>query len=155
LLAKHQQTVLLAQRDGQQIIYIDKREGSRSLRVSSRVLRTRPFVYGGLARAMLARLDDETVRALVPPDALKPFGPASFLDYGAFLQSVGRARRDGYYLEVEEVTEGVYSLSAPIVGRVTGVLAAIGVVGPTIHLEGDLANGLQQDVVQAAAEISA
>ena len=44
------QTVLLAVRDDDRMIYVDKRESSRSLRVTSQVLHSRALTYGGLGR---------------------------------------------------------------------------------------------------------
>ena len=64
-----------------------------------------------------------------------------------------RARADGFYLEVGEVTEGTYCLAAPVSSPSSDLIGAVGVVGPTLHLDQDLEAGLAEDVVRSARSI--
>lgn len=154
LARRYGQTVLLGIRERNTLLYVDKRESSRSLRVSSEVLRPQLLTHGGLGRVVLAQLDSEEREQTVRSAGLKQVGPKSITVPEKFLETVEQAARDGYYLEIEEVTEGVYSVSSPITGRANDLLGVIGVIGPMVHLEEDLAEGLISDVKHAAAEIS-
>jgi IclR family KDG regulon transcriptional repressor len=154
LADKYRQTVLLGILEDKRIVYIDKRESSRSLRVSSRILESRPLSYGGLARVILSQYEPSEIRELVPSSLLHRRTPKTITDYDKFLESIETVRKNGYYLEIEEVNEGVYSVAAPISKQTGEIIGALGVVGPTIHMASDLDKGLIDEVIKTAQMIS-
>lgn len=101
--------------NGDRVVYVDKVEPDKSIRVFSQVGRNVPVATTSLGRAILAyrQLPDEQLDAFVPAGG----------DSSRLRQAVADARRRGYATEVEENEPGIACLGVPILAEGSAVAA--------------------------------
>ncbi|PWH07239.1 IclR family transcriptional regulator [Brachybacterium endophyticum] len=125
--------VHLGTMDGTSVLYLDKVEPERTLRVWSRVGHRAPAARTALGRAMLAALD-------VSGFALAPYADATTADAGPSVplphlqEVVGRARERGWSAEVEENEQGIACVGVGLL-RFDGRAAAVSVTGPAERMD--------------------
>lgn len=116
-------------RDGRDVMGLTFQEGSRMLRVGTPVGERLPAFATATGRALLARLDDDAVRAL-HPRPLAPANPNSPADMDALLERLREVRRDGYCVSHHEANAGVDSLAVAVGDPATGEEASLCIVYP-------------------------
>lgn len=153
-------TIVLAVRNGDHIVTVDKRQGlgngSTMAPVPGEVGTVRPLTYGPIGQVLLATLDPEAVEELLERFPLEQYTPYSIMDRDRFLERLPLVRSQGYALEVNEVVEGLMGLAAPIfdfAGETAGVLS-LGFPSTRENDQEFLETAIR-DLRQAVAEISA
>lgn len=147
------QTVLMVVKDENEIIYIFKRESRKGLVFSLVVGERRPFTYGVLGPIILAFESDEFIdRILSVP--LEKSTPYTVTDKEQFRQRLLKIRQENIFIQSEETSIGVTGIGAPIYDAKEEVIAAIGIVGPTVQLTNDELLLAQKLTLEAARDIS-
>jgi IclR family transcriptional regulator, acetate operon repressor len=67
----------------------------------------------------------------LPSEPLQPLTPHTVTDVAAFRVELERTRKQGYAEAFEELEIGLDAIAAPVLDRTGGVVAAIGVSGPS------------------------
>lgn len=112
-----EETITLSIRDGNEVVYIACRNGSRPLGFTFRTGMRLPSVYTATGKAMLSTLPDEGVRKLLGgrggawPEPLTSMGPRNVDE---LLAELAEVRRCGYSVDREGVREGMYCFGAPV-----------------------------------------
>ncbi|SHO52380.1 IclR family transcriptional regulator [Desulfopila aestuarii] len=120
-------TILLGERHGDNLIYIDKRDGKGGvLVVSSEIGRRRPLHFGMLGMVLMAYLPREEQEYLLKKDPLRPYTQVNITDKDSFLKVLSEIREKGYYVGREDAFDGVGGISAPIKDYRNKVVAALG-----------------------------
>ncbi|MBI4775623.1 MAG: IclR family transcriptional regulator [Deltaproteobacteria bacterium] len=122
--------VLLAIRQDNRLVYIDKREGVGMIRISSDIGWSRPLHYGMLGMVLMANLDPENVKQILSEEPLQPYTPFSITDEETFTARLEQIRDQGYVVEKEETVEGIIGIAAPIRDYTRRVVAALGTALP-------------------------
>jgi DNA-binding IclR family transcriptional regulator len=123
-------TVHLAIRDGTKVLYLERLAGRLSVPVVSRVGSRLPMHSTGVGKVLLAHAPEQIQEdALAHLTRLTPY---TVIQPDRLRAQLDRIRRDGYATTVEEMTLGACSIAVPVRGRDDEVLAAIGVVVPTL-----------------------
>jgi DNA-binding IclR family transcriptional regulator len=155
LVLETSETVHLCILDDTEVVYVDKVEPARSVRMSSSVGRRNPAYSTALGKAILAYLPEERVEAIVRKQGLKPLTAntiTSLLDLKTELAAI---RDRGYAIDDEESEEGVRCVGS-VVRDVTGApVAAISVSGPAFRLTREKLKSISRPVVSAASTLSA
>lgn len=153
LQLKTSQTVLMAVEDGDQIIYIFKKENYEGLKFSSVEGQRRPFTYGVLGPALLAFLPENRIERIlsISPSPHVRYQP---IDEATMRQRLIQIRQDQFYIESNETNLGVTGIGSPIFGTNGEVIAAIGVIGPAIQLDHQLER-VKPILLETAQRISA
>jgi len=120
-------TVLLGMMVEDQVLYVDKREGSGMIRISSDIGWRRPLHYGMLGMVLMAFVDRKEVKSLLARDPLRQHTPYSITDENAFSLRLEQIRKDGYVLEKQEAVEGVIGIAGPVRDYSRKVIAALGI----------------------------
>jgi IclR family KDG regulon transcriptional repressor len=120
-------TTLLGVLMDDQLIYIDKRDGTGSVRIASDIGWRRPPHFGMLGMVLMASLSEEQAGALLDRFPLTAVTPASITDRKAFRKRLVKTARNGYVAEYGEAVEGVIGVAAPIMDYTRKVAGAIGV----------------------------
>ena len=128
LSRKTGQTVFLATRSGDEIIYIDKIEEHDSFRRYSIIGTRQPLYCTSLGRAFLMGETDGAVKATLSQIDLLPRTPATITDREALAEMISRFRRRGWSEDREEHTEGVTCVGAPVFDYRNSVVAAVSTV---------------------------
>ena len=149
------ETVHLGILDDTEVLYLDKIEPARSVRMSSSVGRRNPAYCTAMGKAILAYLPDAEVETIVRKHGLKAMTAntiTSFLDLKAELKVI---RERGYSIDNEEIEEGVRCIGCVVRNFSGGPVAAISVSGPAFRVTKDKVKGLSRPVISAAGILSA
>jgi DNA-binding IclR family transcriptional regulator len=126
-------TVHLAERDGDQVLYLDRLSGVASVPVVSRAGSRLPMHATGVGKVLLAHAP-ASVQARVLAD-LTRVTPYTVTSPRLMSRQLQRARRDGYATTQEEMTLGACSVAVPIHAVDGDVIAALGLVVASLRRE--------------------
>jgi len=133
----HQQvneTMHLGIASGMDMLYIDKLESTRSIRMISYVGSRAPLYGTALGKAVLATMRDEEVRAMYREIPLKPIGPNTITRLPALIEQLRAIRERGYAVEREEYNEGVCCVGVALKNRDGRALYALSVSAPVFRV---------------------
>jgi DNA-binding IclR family transcriptional regulator len=128
------ETVNLAVVDGDEVVYIDKEEGTLAVKMSAQLGSRRPLHCTALGKAYLAALPPGELAARLAGLELARHTPATITDPAALAAELERVRRRGWAVDDEEVEEGVYCLGAAVRDHRRLAVAAISVAGPAYRV---------------------
>lgn len=154
LVDKFQETAHLVVADGLDVIYIDKRECARSMRIVSQVGYRLPAYCTAVGKAILAFMPTEELDRLLADVELQAWTRNTITDKQLLKADLQEVRRRGYALDREEIFEGLCCVGAPIRDHTHQVIAALSVAGPSMRLGPDRIAEVIPAVVEAAALIS-
>jgi DNA-binding IclR family transcriptional regulator len=140
--------------DGQ-VLYVEKVESSRSLRMPSQVGRRLPFHCTGVGKALVAYLPDDVLEGLIARRGLPRMTPFTITEAPRLREELARTRERGYAIDTEEIEEGLVCIAAPVRDHTAHVVAAISVAGPSSRLRAADAPRLAPHVIAAANAVSA
>lgn len=135
------ETVLLSTVDWprRETLLVARRDSPHPLAVLPPVGLRQPMPPGGVqVRALLSGLPPDEVEEVVNALALVPRTPSTTIEQRLLLRLVSLAREKGYASEQDEYIDGVSGVAVPVLFDGDRPLAAIGVVGPTSRLTGQI-----------------
>ncbi|MBX3500791.1 MAG: helix-turn-helix domain-containing protein [Alphaproteobacteria bacterium] len=115
--------------DGTMINYAVRLQSKRETFFATLIGRRLPAVFTSGGRAMMARMDDTEVDALLDRSELKAYTPKTIADRAGIWRKVREARSDGYALVQEEIQIGEVVLGAAITDREGRPVAAVHIAG--------------------------
>lgn len=130
LQAATRATVHLAQRDGDQVVYLDRLSGRSSVPVVSRVGSRLPLHATGVGKVLLAHAPPEVQARVLR--RLTRVTPYTVTSPSILTDQLDRVRREGYATTAEEMTLGACSVAVPVHGPDGSVVAALGLVVATL-----------------------
>lgn len=149
------ETTHLAVLSDGQVLYVEKVESSRSLRMPSQVGRRLPVHCTGVGKALTAFLPDEVLRGLMLRRGMPRFTTNTITDVETLAGELAEVRRRGYAIDREEIEEGLVCIAAPVRDHTTHVVAAVSIAGPSSRLRPETIDGMARHVVDAAHGMSA
>lgn len=148
-----QETVHLAVRDGAEMVYIEKMEANRTIRMYSRIGRRGPMHCTGVGKAVLAFQPDHVVDAFIR-EGLERFTTRTIVDPAALWAELTRIREMGCAFDREEIEDGLRCVAAPVRDDQRQVIAAISVAGPSQRMTEQVMRRLVPRVIDIASCIS-
>lgn len=149
-----QETVHLGIEDNGEVVYIDKVESDRSIRMYSKVGRRAPLYCTGVGKAILSFLPFESQKRIIENIQFKRFTPNTITKSATLLKEIEKIKTHGYALDMEEHEEGVNCAAAPIFDYKGEVLGAISIAGPSHRVNIKRLSELAVEVRQTADLIS-
>lgn len=149
------ETTHLAVLNDGQVLYVDKVESTRSLRMPSQVGRRLPAHCTGVGKALIAFLPEEVVRGMVARRGLPGFTRNTITDPGELEAELARIRERGYSVDNEEIEEGLVCLGAPVRDHTSHVVAAVSMAGPSSRVRPETIESHARAVVEIAQAMSA
>lgn len=153
-MAASRETVHLGVLDEWDVVYIDKIESSQPLQMYSRIGRHAPLHCTALGKALLAFQPDEFMDRFLRR-RLKAYTPSTLTDPARVRNELEHVRGVGYALDNQEFGVGLSCVAAPLRDHTRGVVASLGIAGPTVRLGHDRIPRLATLVREAAADASA
>ena len=150
-----EETAHLAVLDQGMVLYIDKRDSRRSIRIVSQVGARLPAHCSGVGKALLAHIPASELRRIAAAQGLPGFTRNTITDLRCLEEELELIRRRGYAVDNEEIMEGLRCVAAPIRNHSGKVCAAVSVSGPVSRLVGDRFTQVVEMVIRTATEISA
>jgi DNA-binding IclR family transcriptional regulator len=149
------ETTHLAVLNDGQVLYVDKVESPRSLRMPSQVGRRLPVHCTGVGKALIAYLPDEVLQGLVKRRGLASFTANTITALGALQAELARIRERGFAVDNEEIEEGLVCIGAAVRDQTAHVVAAISIAGPSSRLRPETIDEQAVNVVELANAMSA
>ncbi len=154
LLYEVDETVHLCVLDAGEILYLDKFEPSRSVRMASRIGRRNPAHCTAVGKAILSRLTDREVDDILRSHGLPRLTPNTITTPAELKIELQSIRKRGYSIDNEEVEEGVRCIAAAVLDHAERPIAAISVSAPAFRLPVEKIDVVAAQVTQAAQELS-
>ena len=123
-------TVHLAVRDGTSVLYLDRLAGHTSVPVVSHVGSRLPLHATGVGKVLLAHAPEQVQEQVLA--RLTRETAYSIVQPGRLREELRRVRRDGYAQTNEEMSLGACSVAVPIRRNHGPVVAAVGIVVPSL-----------------------
>jgi len=124
-------TVHLAVRDGTQVLYLDRLSGNRSVPVVSKVGSRLPLHATGVGKVLLAHAPSAIQHEVL--SSLTRITPYTITQPARLSSQLSRILTDGFATTVEEMTLGACSVAVPVRRPDGHVVAALGVVVPSLR----------------------
>ncbi|MFE8150147.1 IclR family transcriptional regulator [Brenneria goodwinii] len=122
-----QDTVHLAIREGNDVLYIDKIPGTRGLEMRSRVGQRMPLSSTGIGKALILDEDADEWKAIF--QANQPQRDAE-----TFIQTMSKYAQSGYAFDLEENEFTIRCVAAPVRDASNRIIAAISVASITPYM---------------------
>lgn len=147
------ETAHLAVLDGGEVLYVEKVESERTLRMPSSVGRRLPAHVTALGKVLLSGLEESARLKLIYGRELAPLTDRSIVDPDELRKAVAQAGERGYAIDDQEIDDGLICIAAPVTEPGGEISAAISISGPVSRVEPNL-DAFIEVVVEAAAELS-
>lgn len=131
------QTILMAVKEGDQIIYIFKQENYEGLKFSSTVGQRQPFIYGVLGPILLAFSSASQIKRILNTP-VSEHTPYTETDKDVIYKRLLKIKKDKIFIESNETNVGVTGIGAPVFGLNAEISAAIGIIGPQIQVDNQI-----------------
>ncbi|AEF56072.1 IclR family transcriptional regulator [Marinomonas posidonica] len=154
LWSSTQETIHLAVLDGAEVIYIDKLESPKSLRLYSAVGKKGPVYCTGVGKAMLAFLPPKKQQQVICEQAFIRHTEHTLTTPKALQDNLQQIKDTGISLDLEEHEIGIKCAAAPIFNSRHEVVAAISVTAPAFRTHDDIYEEMKGAVKLAAEVIS-
>ncbi len=147
------ETMLLAIRDGTEMVYVNHTAGWQSIQIRGKVGDRGPLHCTSMGKSLLAFLPEAERDALMSELALKAFTPRTITDPELLRQELDHVRAQGYAIADEEHEPQIRAIGVPVFNRNQRVVAALSLAGPVFRVTvEDLVRCLPM-LQEAAAEI--
>jgi DNA-binding IclR family transcriptional regulator len=125
------ETTNLVVLEGREVVYVDKVDGTRSVRLFLEVGRAIPAHTSGAGKAILAWRAPEDIAALLAGAPLARSTRHTITTLDGLHEEFARIRRRGFATDNEEHEEGVACVGTPVFDHRGISIAALSVSGPT------------------------
>jgi DNA-binding IclR family transcriptional regulator len=154
LVLETSETVHLCILDDSEVVYLDKVEPARSVRMATSVGRRNPAHCTAVGKAIMAYLSDVQVEEIVRKQGMKAMTVHTITSLIELKKELIAVRERGYAIDNEEIEEGVRCVGCVVRNFSGEPLAAISVSAPAFRLTKDKMKGLSQAVVTVANALS-
>jgi IclR family KDG regulon transcriptional repressor len=141
--------------DDGEVLYLEKVEAPRTVRVPSIVGRRYPAHCGAAGKTLLAFQPEEEIAELIKRRGLKAYTRNTLTTPAQLRDGLRLVREQGYAIDNEEFEEGLECIGAPIRDYSGKVVAAISIAGPTFRVNEEKLPLLARSVIDVAHELSA
>ncbi|MET8049702.1 MULTISPECIES: IclR family transcriptional regulator [unclassified Streptosporangium] len=154
LAARTRETATLSVRRGDTRLYVEQVVPEQELRIEVSLGIPYPLHAGGPSKAILAFLREEEVEGYLSRHGLEALTDKTITDPAKLHTELAAIRRRGYATSYGERQEGATSIAVPVFDHGGGVIAAIGVSGPSTRFKSHMQESAPL-VVEAAGRLSA
>ena len=149
------ETVHLAVLRDVQVIYLDKFEGSQSLRLHSQIGNASPAYCTGVGKAALSQLDSKSLSERIAAMKFQQFTENTLRSAKALRAEITEIRKDGVAYDREEHEPGIHCIAAPIHSASRALYAGISITGPSFRISRAQLEGWADTVRETAEAIMA
>jgi IclR family KDG regulon transcriptional repressor len=147
------ETVHLVVPDGDQVLYIDKIDSMKTIRMYSQIGRRATFYASAVGKAILAYSDENFIEKIISL-GLQKRTPKTITNPDELKKCLLKIRLNGYSIDDEENEEDIRCVGAPIFGHTGNVIGAISVSGPIMTVTTEKVEYLAAKVKEYAKKIS-
>lgn len=150
-----QETVHLVQRDGNDIVYIDKVESkASSIRMVSQIGMVHPMYCSGVGKAILSTLSLEEVTKIWNESAIEKKTEHTIVNLEKLLSVLENVRKEGFAIDDEENEIGVRCIAACIYDYRGKAKYAFSVSAPVTRMSDERIKELSEYVLKVKKDLS-
>ncbi len=154
LVKMYQETVNLVVMDDLSVIYLEKVESTRSMRISTMVGGRLPLYCTAVGKAIMSNLPTEELHSMLNRMEFTKYTDRTLCNKESILRSLEKAKSSGYAEESEELEIGLSCVAAPIYNHFNNPFAAISLSGPTFRMNESFRKEISVTLKQFTQEIS-
>ena len=154
LVAETEETAHLCILEGARVIYIDKIEPSRSVRMITRVGASNPVHCTAVGKAILAFQSEERIADILRRTRFERFTHRTISTPEALRVEIEKSRRRGYAIDDEELEEGLRCIAVPLLDAQRQPVAAVSVSGPSFRVTAQKLPAIANHLLQCVRGIS-
>ncbi len=151
---KTNETVHLAVLDKGEVVYIDKIEPQRTIRMYSSIGKRAPAHCTGVGKALLAYLPEDELERVVEEKGLKGYTETTITSIPRFKDELQKIRDRGYAIDNAEHEEEVRCVACPIYDHTGQVIAAVSLTIPSFRANREEIEKFAPIVMKYASKIS-
>ena len=155
LVAETEETAHLALLEAARVIYIDKIEPTRSVRMITRIGASNPVHCTSVGKAILAFLPPERAAEVLRRVRFERLTPRTISNMEALRAELEKTRRRGYAVDDEELEEGLRCIAVPVLDAQRLPVAAVSVSGPSFRVTAQKLPSIANHLVHCVRGISA
>lgn len=154
LVGMYGETVNLVALDDTSVIYLEKIEGSHSMRICTMVGGRLPAYCTAVGKTILASLPEDEANSIIERVEFKKYTENTICDKEQLLDYLKIARQKGYAEESEEFETGLCCVAAPVYNHFGKAFAAISVSGPVSRMTDNFRLDISMSLIQFTQQIS-
>lgn len=154
LVQMYQETVNLVMLNDLNVIYLEKIEGTHSMRISTLVGGKLPLYCTAVGKAILANLPEHELNDKLGRMEFIKYTDKTICNKETFLKSLDKAKSKGFAREIEELEIGLSCVASPIFDHLGNPSAAISVSGPTSRMNDEFCEEIGRSLIKFTQEIS-
>ena len=155
LAAKVGETVHLAQMDGGQVLYVDKRNATVPVEMFAQTGKVGPGYCTGVGKALMAFMDETRQAEVIQKQSFFRFTPNTLTDAEQLQRELVAIRADGVAFDREEHEPGIICIAAPILVEGRRAIAAVSITTTTQRNRLEDLDKLRPDLLETASRIAA
>jgi DNA-binding IclR family transcriptional regulator len=148
------ETIHLSVLEGVEVIYIDKIDSSRRIRMHSTVGAANPAYCTGVGKVLLAFQSPQEQRRLLGAIRFEPYTAATITDTSRLEQELREIRQSGIAFDFGEHDELIHCIAAPIFNHTRKVIASVSISAPQFVTPAEKLRSYQEILLQTVREIS-
>src|SRR5580658_6377897 len=155
LVAETEETAHLCILEAARVIYIDKIEPTRAVRMITRIGASNPVHCTSVGKAILAFLPEEKIADVIRRTRFERFTHRTIGSPEALRTEIEKTKRRGYAVDDEELEEGLRCIAVPVFDAQRFPVAAISVSGPSFRVTAQKLPSIANHLLQCVRGISA
>ncbi len=138
------------------VLYVVRMRNTDLLTANIQVGSTLPAVHTSMGKVLLAALDDAELKSRIKPSSFSEgVGPNAIPDLPNLRRQLAEVQTQGYAVQDEELSVGLRSVSAPILGEGGRVVAAMNIaVSASRYTPEELRGDLLSELLATASMVS-
>jgi IclR family KDG regulon transcriptional repressor len=148
------ESINLAIRDHQEVVYIERLFGNHALGIRSELGKRAPLHSTALGKALLAYMEPQNAGAILAEYNFFPVTPHTVTNLQQFQDELVRTRAKGFALDEQENELGGRCLAAPVFNNNGVVVAAVSMSVPLQRLPEEKIQEYGKKIFETAGEIS-
>jgi DNA-binding IclR family transcriptional regulator len=154
LVAETEETAHLCVLESARVIYLDKIEPTRSVRMITRIGASNPIHCTSVGKAILAFLPEERAAEVLRKIRFERFTTRTLVTAEALKAEMEKTRRRGYAVDDEEFEEGLRCIAVPLLDAQRLPVAAVSISGPSFRVTAQKLPSIANHLLQCVRGIS-
>ncbi len=154
LVAETEETAHLCVLEAARVIYIDKIEPARSVRMITRIGASNPVHCTSVGKAILAFLPEERINDVIHRTRFERFTHRTIATAEALRAEIEKTKRRGYAVDDEELEDGLRCIAVPVLDAQRLPVAAVSISGPSFRVTAHKLPAIANQLLQCVRGIS-
>lgn len=154
LSRKYGETIHFAVRDGDEVVYVEKIDGTFNINIYSRIGRRSPIYAPSVGKVILANLEREQIMDILNRSRLQAYTEYTITTKEALLQELDRIRKQGYAMDNEEYELGIRCVGVPVKNIAGRIVGGLSISGMKARMTDELVSEIIEDLKITTVEIT-